>query len=110
MQKLYDKQSSLVLPNGSTWTVEDFAASEFYRPLATIDCVITVDGGVLTSFIPLSSMKAQWDVTTEDPEQALAECLEKQKEQEEAAKQEAATISDIQAQMDALAGYSGQGV
>lgn len=104
MQQIYDKKSSLVLPNGETWTVEDFAKSSFYKPLATVDCVVDVDGGVLTSFSTLAGMKAQWGVTTEDPEQALAEIQQKRAEAEQQAQEEAATVADLQAQMNALCG------
>lgn len=104
MLSIYDKKSSMELPDGSVWSFEDFKNSKFYRPLASVDCVIETDNGILKSFVPLSSFKSMFGVTTEDPEQALAECLEKQKEQEEAAKQESSTISDLQAQMDAICG------
>lgn len=111
MELIYDKQSNITMPDGTVWTPEQLQSSKFYRPLIARDCVITTTSdGVLRSFQPLADLKDAYGVTTEDPAQALAEIQQKRAEAEQQAQEEASTISDLQAQMDALAGYSGQSV
>ena len=105
MESVYDKQSNLAMPDGTVWTPEQLQASKFYRPLIARDCVITTTSdGILRSFQPLADLKDAYGVTAEDPEQALSEIQQKRAEAEQQAQQEAATLSDIQAQMDALCG------
>ena len=103
-QYIYDKSSSIRFPSRDM-SVDDLKSSSVYSILFRTDCVLTeVDGGIVTNIQPLYQMKEAYGVTAEDPDQALEECIQKQKEREEAAKQQAVTLTDIQAQMDALCG------
>ena len=108
MEQIYDGTSDLKLPNGRTYTASELSKKGFYSPLFCGDpCVIDVENGFLKSFTLLDSMKGQYGVTEDDPERALAECIVKRKEAQEQAKAEAVALSDLQAQMNALSGYTG---
>lgn len=108
MESVYDKKSNITMPDGSVWTPDKLKESNFYRALVARDCVITTTSdGVMTSFQPLADLKDIYGVTTEDPEQALSEIQQKRAEAEQQAQEEAATVADLQAQMNALSGYSG---
>lgn len=100
MLKLYDKKSSLTMPNGRTRTASDMKESGEYDLLFVRDCVIDVsDAGVFQSYQALDDVKRAYGVTEPDPEKALALVIEAQKAAEEAAKQEAVTMESLKAQL-----------
>ena len=97
--EIYDKKSSLTLPDGTTATAEELSANNQYAMLFKTDCIIGVEAGIMHSFYPLSNAKEAFNITEPDPEKALALVIEAQKAAEEAAKKEAVTIEDLQAQI-----------
>ena len=107
----YDRSTSLTFPDGTSMTAAEMAESDFYRLLGTVDCAICrYPSGAVYFFQLLDELKMQYGVDEADPADAVAAINEKAAEMEEHAAQEAASLADVQAQLDALAGVSGQSV
>lgn len=101
MKILYDKKSPLTWPSGRTMTAEEMRASGQYDLLFDYDCVVDTDAeGVSCAYSRLQVEKDAYGITEPDPEKALALVIEAQKAAEEAAKKEAVTLDDLQAQLE----------
>lgn len=94
--RIYDHKSSLTLPTGKTMTYEELKASGRYKTLCEEICVIGVDdNGIFRSYTRLSDLKSVYGITTEDPEQAMNECLAAQEEAVQQSKQEQANLEQV---------------
>lgn len=106
---LYDHKSSVTFPDMSAWTPEDLENSNEYKDFmsksqegAYNDVVLQVANGIVYYYEFLGNMKARYNVLEEDPETALEAVKEAIRKEEEAAKQEKLTLSDMQDQLNAL--------
>ncbi|HIW77042.1 MULTISPECIES: hypothetical protein [Gordonibacter] len=100
---------------GKTLTAEELRERPFFAPLFEDECVIVLNSdGRMTSFKTLSEAKADLGIPVDDGttgddaarllNEAQAEVDRKAAEAEAQAKEEQATLADIQAQLDALTG------
>ena len=101
---LYDKKSSLTFPSGKTYTYDELRNNSAYSILGMMPCVLTEEAGIVMAIEPLYQLKQTYGVTTEDDEQALQECIEKEKELAEKNRNEMTSLQDLQEEIDALVG------
>ena len=94
------KNEPLTFPNGVTRDVESLRSTGEYEALLNNVCAIDVsDDGVTEAYYTMRQLRKQYSVDTADDEKALAEIIDKIQAAEEAAKKEAVTIEDLQAQI-----------
>lgn len=77
--KLWNHKDDIVwhFPGRKNWTVDDIAASSTYARMLDEDVILVVDEeGKVFEWTYLKFWKDQYGVDTEDPEQALEDCLE----------------------------------
>lgn len=100
MYEIYDPQKAYTLPNGEQGTLErlkkDFPLCD------TVPYAVNAADGILSEMTRLSVMKGIYHVTEED-NQAAIEAINAAIE---ARSPDPATLDDIQAQLDALAGVT----
>lgn len=72
MYKLYNKNESVIFPNGKTYSSSDLKALGGYDVLLNVPCAIDVNGGITTAYRTLSSLAEQYSVSDEgDPETVM---------------------------------------
>lgn len=72
MLQVYNKMSSLTLPNGKTKTAEELESDDQYNILFTTDCAVDVDDdGVTHSFFTISYIKKIYNIDSSDPHEVV---------------------------------------
>ena len=98
MYQLYDPETTYVFPNGKT---ADLSAVKIDFPLCdSVAFACVADDGVLSEMTRLSVLKGIYQVEDEDPQAAIDKINQAIAERNP----NPATVADIQAQLDALAG------
>lgn len=95
------KREPLTFPSGITRDEDSLKATGDYDTLLNSTCAIEIDeDGVTSAYYTIKQLKDAYGITEPDPEKALALVIEAQKAAEEAAKKEAVTLDDLQAQLE----------
>lgn len=104
MYQVYAKQD-VILPSGRKMTFDEIKKSEAYQMLANVPCMVDIDeDGILYTMTPVSNVKHSNNIEAETPEEVVSKYVEMLEERRSQAQKEAASIEDIQAQLDALTG------
>ena len=109
MLYVHNTSDNITLPSGVEMTPEEIAEDAFFKPLATDDCIVDIDDkGIIHWFEPVESLKADYGITgIDEPNAVLVEVNRIRDEVSSKVNFENATVADLQAQMNALSGYTG---
>ena len=101
MLKLYDKQSSIIFPDGSEWDTEKLKNNQRYSKFFTNETVLGLDDdGRLNSFYFLSDLKKNHGISESDPQKALDQIIQLQEKEAKLAAANITNMADIQEQLD----------
>lgn len=97
---LYDKQESLIFPNGKTYDAEYLQNAEDYSILFAVDCAIEkMEDGITCSFYTLADLKNTYELEDSlTPQQIVDKVNELRIDQHPTQ----LSLSEVQGQLDAL--------